>query len=124
MSFETWKAEFYPVDASYVAEEKSIQHSLTKWIGLRPENLKRHGLRVQGSNLYEDNIYVFTVDGNTCALCHVYLGRNEDDMCAKCPLYQLLGESCDGGINRPFDIFCSSDNPEPMIDALGKLNLE
>lgn len=37
MSLDTWKAEFYSIPAEEVAAKDAIQHSLTKWIGLRPE---------------------------------------------------------------------------------------
>ncbi len=47
MSLATWKAEFYPFTAEKCAAEfpeEALDHSIRKWEGLSPENLKKHGV--------------------------------------------------------------------------------
>ena len=53
MSVETWKEEFYPVDATDdEVQEGSIfillDHSILKWTGALPENLKKHDVELWG----------------------------------------------------------------------------
>jgi len=119
MSIETWKAEFYFINAHDVAVEDVVSHSLTKWKGLRPENLLKHGLRASDYRLYD--IYkpheFFTIGVGSCSLCQKYMNRQG---CSKCPLFKLLGTSCDDEW-QPFDYFCLDKNPEPMIHALETL---
>ncbi len=78
MSMETWKQEFYPVEAnSDEAQARPVTHSLRKWIGLRQENLNRHGLYLDGIDVYEkekdrDNLDEepdLVVGATSCALC-------------------------------------------------------
>ena len=35
MSFETWKAEFYPTPAEYVSTDDALYHNLALWVGIR-----------------------------------------------------------------------------------------
>lgn len=44
MSMRSWKKEYYPVEAAKVPKELAVVASLRKWIGLRLDNLQRHGL--------------------------------------------------------------------------------
>ena len=44
MSIESWKAEFYPVEAAEVSAEDALAHSLKKWQGLQEESLLKHSL--------------------------------------------------------------------------------
>ena len=147
MTFKTWKQEFYPISARIAADRaKTVdgfddvalaQHSLRKWQGLRPENLKRHGVEVvkynhgakyitSGNSLVELNI-----DSGTCALCDAHIkGYDEaDDPCETCPLYQSRGKvACDDynedededeeNIESPWHQFAINNDPEPMIKAL------
>ena len=54
MSIATWKKEFYsPI--SKCPKSKAAAHSLKKWIGLRPENLAKHGLEAERSFLYKND---------------------------------------------------------------------
>lgn len=145
MSMETWKKEFYPIDASKTSENGALAHSLRKWKGLTRASLKKHGL-VKGSDylnyivFQKDQIneytcgvdgvdgvdsdnYEFKVTDETCALCHHY--RIDDLDCGKCPL--LLANNnkpCDESMryNRssPYESFLEHDNPKPMIRLLEK----
>ena len=124
MSIETWKAEYYPCEAKDATD--SIQHSLTKWIGLRKENLDRHGLLKGVCELYtETDGGVFKINNDTCALCIEFLCPGAADPCVRCPLYKHLGHACDNGDGEddqsPYHSFIADDDPEPMIVALSKL---
>lgn len=123
MSIESWKAEFYPVEASEVPKEQAVAHSLKKWEGLRIHNLQRHGMFKDGytflRNLNERG--KFYVNADTCALCKYHL----DNSCPNCPLSQVRGDCpCDtdrGGEScSPYDMWTQHNNPEPMIDWLEK----
>ena len=116
MSLETWKKEFYFVDARVVPVEQAVQHSLRKWIGLRSENLEKHGLCIDGKRIYGDDGRLF-ISESSCALCRYYI----EDYCCQCPLYAVLGRPCDSSSSSPYQQFVLNGNPEPMIEALESL---
>jgi hypothetical protein len=111
MSVATWLRKFYP-SAPPVLMPKiaAIKHSLRKWIGLRPANLKAHGLAGPPIRIH----------GTTCSLCCRYYDSGELS-CAACPLYVALGNHrCDEYKSSPYRIYHQHDDPEPMIKALKK----
>lgn len=121
MSLETWKQEFYPINAREVSKDDAIQHSLTKWRGLRPEALARHGVVMKGKSVAEAgneerSLDAIFIDAHTCALCHHYEGAYGE--CLECPLFNHLGERCDEYEASPYKRFSLYNNPEPMIKAL------
>lgn len=134
MSITTWKEEFYPVPASSVPKEMSARHSLKKWQGLLPENMKRHKVkRVVGgwmpdSAIEDKDGWKFEFCGATCALCEnyqidTYSNPDDDDICRKCPLFKVLGRACDNSTEdkpSPWHAFSHKNNPKPMIEALTK----
>lgn len=93
MSLYTWKREFYPKPARDVPVKDAVQHSLVKWIGLRPDNLARHGLcrDEDGFTIIEpdDKENKLDISAASCALC-VHFLKDEDeedgDDCRLCPL--------------------------------------
>ena len=114
MSLETWKAEFYPIEAAEVETERhAAQHSLQKWIGLRPENMKRHEV-FQVMRSVKDRRDRLCVDQNSCALCQVH-----QDSCSACALADFTN-SC-AGPSYPYSVWGRDGNPEPMIAALQKI---
>lgn len=118
MSLKSWKEEFYPVRAADATHP--LQHSLQKWIGLRPENLERHEVFINSdSNVESENGDSLSIDSSSCALCTIYL----DNGCADCPLIKAHEAPCDqigwGGEN-PFAAWCSDHYPEPMIQIIQK----
>lgn len=142
MSLKSWKAKFYPGEAGEVDPEDAIKHSLTKWIGLRQENLKNHGLTHQEGwySIQDMHQIEFRIDGSSCALCAVHRapwpGDDEPwvaaDLCLRCPLYQLRGVSCDeeleseqdedgAQVQAPYFAFTHGCDPEPMIALLQQL---
>lgn len=120
MSIESWKAEFYSEPADEVPELLALAHSLKKWEGLREANLARHDLARCLKDLLGANSRTFTVNGKTCALCHLYMDVcANDDACAECPLRKVRGRPCD--LSRrptessPYEAYLFSGDPEPMI---------
>ena len=68
MSILTWKEEF------------CNDTDLEKWIGLRPENLAKHGVTTGGSQGWRltDDERIFRIDASTCMLCELYLPNPTD----------------------------------------------
>jgi hypothetical protein len=126
---DSWKAEFYPVEAKDCPKEKAISHSLVKWRGLRPEALKRHNLKTEryfGVPCLVDGPAFFFVNADTCALCVSYYDEEEEDgaACEKCPLALARdGVPCTSTADNedvsPYGAWDDND-PEPMIAALEK----
>lgn len=117
MSYKTWKAEFYPVEAVDYPEDQAIEHSLQKWTGLLPENLRKHDIILDGRYVGEYTDYEL--------LCVNFAAGEYDDEgncvvreCERCPLSQYLGRPCDESDNSPYKKFIDDGNPIPMIDAL------
>jgi len=119
MSLESWKQEFYPVEARDVLKASAIEHSLQKWKGLRPENLQKHNLSAFAMMDHQ------FVSGASCALCTHYLEPAHQDIprCTECPLYKLRGGyPCDvetpSEILSPYSAWTDDSDPEPMIALL------
>ena len=94
MSLDTWKAEFYPVEAEKVKKRDALAHSLQKWLGLRPGNLWKHKVWRPGSAIRIEDCYAeLWIGGDTCALCAHYLNT-------KCPLGNCTD---DFGCRAPYD---------------------
>mgnify|MGYP000644213654 CR=1 FL=1 len=135
MSIETWKKEFYSVEAGILnsaADVVLLEHSIKKWEGLQTENLERHELRatprrydriedVEGAGFY--------INSASCSLCVRYLfpkGAN-DRRCGNCPLSKVRGDAAcdedadvDGDDPAPFNVWGLAANPEPMLHWLRK----
>lgn len=144
MSLETWKAEFYPKRASRTTKEEAVAHSLAKWIGLRPDNLAKHNVLVDGDKCVvpdddEDNTEAVQINGETCALCFHYHDDEEEggyvddeepeDWCGKCPLKLARGgatcddrsdDEIDDCEDSPWFHYSTTRDPEPMIFWLQK----
>ncbi len=128
MSWETWKALYYPVEADEVKGRiETTQHSLRKWEGLRPDVLKEHGLELCRGQLNEwiSETAVSTrlwISGDSCALCKQFDGAGEGD-CEQCPLAMVReGVTCVRSMRQeessPYAHFMDNKDPEPMIQWL------
>lgn len=128
MSLQTWKEEFYKVPAIEVKNDKdAIDHSILKWTGLLPENLKKHECKLDNAGYgtalisidstqnYPQKLLMIT--GSTCALCKLHI--DQEGHCQNCPLYMFLGNRCDE-YDMPYRLFDEQlDMPvQPMLDAL------
>jgi hypothetical protein len=136
MSYKTWSKEFYPCCAdSPEARAKPTAHSLQKWIGLRPENLAKHGVSfTDGVVTGEGRESALRIDAKSCALCAKHYDtdaeeREVDDPdwsgtpeCEECPLHEVRGNTaCDrlmsGEHHSPYSKGTNGNppDPEPMI---------
>jgi hypothetical protein len=127
MSLDTWKAEFYPITAKECPVEQAIEHSLRKWLGLRPEALQQHGVRITCGNLANEtgDGRIFLISSSSCALCALHYAEDDDQPCASCPLaISRGGASCDGLAKgekvAPWWVWGDEKDHEPMIAALEK----
>jgi len=122
MSIKTWKKEFYPSAALCPKTIKGrIKHSLRKWLGLLPKNLKKHNLKQVGWSLVSKKCnemeHNFIVDGKTCSLCRKNSIKNN---CKNCIFTLNIGR-CDephGRLPSLYSTWVVRHNPEPMIKAL------
>jgi len=123
MSLESWKQLYYPITAEEAAKLSSreiIQHSLTKWIGLRKTNLDRHGVWKSVVCLLTDGSDTpkLSITGSTCSLCARYYDPSADEpaSCASCTLAQLgkSGTDC----FKEYIHWRDTADPEPMIALL------
>lgn len=124
MSLQTWKEEFYPIPADKVEEKDAVQHSLTKWKGLLPENLKKHEVfRIelcssptivdQYTDISEISVGL-PVTSKSCSLCELYFATKAAPGCTHCPIKVSSGESC----NKEYWTYREEGNPTPMIELL------
>lgn len=136
---EDWVKAHYPISAETVAGlyergkatlTELVQHSLTKWEGLRPEVLAEHGLKLDlGTVSVGDERNVLSVDSDSCSLCEVFwvndYDLNENERCGECPLLKVRdGVRCDhvrgDELAPPFGALLRRSDPEPMIFWLQK----
>ena len=131
MSIESWHDEYYPTSAEHCPKEEALAHSTRKWEGFRADVLERHAVQ------FEDEIWLTEKaadeDGHrrhsamagtgSCALCRHYMWANGWLSCVGCPLYEYRGgvvcyKALPGEDESPYDVFCHTGNPEPMIELL------
>lgn len=125
MSVASWKKQYYPVNCGEMkTEREALTHSLRKWKGLRAAPMKKHGLvKAPYSPILTDKqLNQFRADGDTCALCDLYINAIHET-CEDCPLSrQRHGFSCDEKLfserYSPYTSFRDYDDPEPMITLL------
>jgi len=137
MSIETWKQEFYAVEARVVGNDTDVvllEHSIKKWEGLQLESLERHKLIAFHNGdvvLYIKNkgeqkrTNRFFIDGASCALCAKYLHVANEPSCVSCPLSKVRGNvECDEKRKEekfsPFLAWTEDAYPEPMLHWLRK----
>lgn len=126
MSIESWKKEFYPVEASKVSKKNALLHSIQKWSGLTKKAVKLHKLTIIGGDLYAKDQYSFSTTSSTCALCLYYYSREQIPYCGSCPLSLVRGSvPCDCYMSdidntgrSPFHAFQVNGNTRPMLKWL------
>lgn len=125
MSLESWKAEFYPVEARDVPKERAAAHSLKKWEGLRKEELEKHECELtHWGDVQSRHRETFYIIGQSCALCVHFAVPWKNNNCLDCPLSKARGGvSCDSCRRdeavAPYQAL-KSKGPEPMIGWLKK----
>jgi len=125
VSLASWKKEFYPKRADRTSRAEAASHSLRKWEGALPQNLKRHGVRFECADLLGQRGGYFPFNDSTCALCvHCYreeeAGADYSKLCRGCPLFEYLGKRCDAH-KQPYRIAQDDSDPMPMIKALRRV---
>ena len=121
MTVESWKSEFYAVDAyrskgENWSDKECLEHALKKWCGLTKENLDKHEVKHDQGMLFHKMKYdadALPIDSSTCAMCEkYYIGG-----CHGCPVVRHYGDRCCGKVNQYWE-FIDKNNPKPMIDLL------
>ena len=114
MSLESWKSEFYPVDASECGKShrEQIEHSLRKWRGATKENAAKHGCfyegrRINSEHYEKDNPFHFGVE--SCSLCF------NNSSCRTCPVVLSGFQPCES-FESEYEM--SAYDPSPMIAVL------
>lgn len=114
MSFTSWKDEFYPTPADKTSEAEAVSHSLRKWRGFLPKNLKKHDITLE----HLRNRYAMHLD-KACACCHHFYDSSAlDESCAACPLFQVEGDVACDDENSVYRTAVTTDVASGMIDAL------
>lgn len=136
MSLDTWKEEFYftpETDFASMTDLEAAKHSLRKWSGATKENCDKHQVIYQVNVIFDltnDDALQFDLD--TCALCAKYCTDlshpctvvTTDGEEIKCPIYEHLGQTCDGDsdtspVGMSDTLYRkSAHDPQPMIDIL------
>lgn len=121
MSFESWKEEFYSVDASDYStktDEECLKHCIQKWEGALPENVEKHEVKYKDHVVFEDlSGQNLCYNDMSCALCKKYsdIAPDEDDYdCYSyetdeyCPVVRIKGYACNDtfvkALNDPTDM--------------------
>lgn len=134
MSVKSWLKEFYPVEAAEpMTNLEAVRHSLQKWRGLKPENLKRHNVNVDhpavnyrtGRALSGRSQGYLNINDGSCALCVKHGGSYD---CKPCPIARAVGRRCDqkvyvvdtGHGTSPWHEFTDTKDPDAMIAVLEK----
>lgn len=128
MSYETWKEEFYPIDAfkTYTFTDKMcIEHSLQKWKGALPENREKHNTEYELYQLYEEPLIapsMLRFDATSCSLCQKYneigcISSNEENEEIQCPIVRFIGEACDGSVTHTDSGLNCTESVVGMYDA-------
>ncbi len=118
MSAKSWADDFYPTEAKKLVSKSDIEvinHSIRKWEGALPKNLKLH-------NLAKPPIYFGT---ETCSLCQKYYANNDEyaeSLCDSCPIYNIRGAACFEELDKeeisPYHAYTINNNPSPMLKVL------
>jgi len=119
MSLSSWKKEFYPVPAtkSKSFELQAAEHSLLKWTGLLPKNLKKHELTIDFWGDLQGKTGSFKINASTCALCQRHVLRR-NLLCGTCIINEKFIQ-CDHP-DSAYRRWRDDRNPKPMINVLKK----
>jgi len=118
MSIESWKAEFYPIEAKDVKGDdlERIDHALLKWSGVTEENLKKHEIT--------DRLTLPLCERD-CTLCRKYLVNCETVTGSRCPIVRFqYGQSertCYDAYKETVYGSKVGWNTNPMLELLKKV---
>lgn len=127
MTIETWKKEFYSQEASSLvneSDEDCLIHSIKKWTGALPKNLKKHKVVYQEHMLLafiNKEVEKISFSGLTCALCQKYSDSSPDEddfdcyhdgIDEYCPIVRVTGSTCSDAYDE------GRHDVKPMIELL------
>lgn len=116
MSLASWKREFYRTPAHKVSQKYALKHSLKKWMGLKPSNIKKHNVSLRDICLVDKRGNELGFGDTTCALCQHYQVND----CSDCPLTIVNnGKPCHK-TGQPYDVFTNTHRIASMIKLLQK----
>ncbi len=122
MPLESWKKEFYSVDASLVPDHKALAHSLRKWEGALRKNRERHGVEWCSVSSYTPP---YVADGkdsvifgaSSCALCSCFFcNTHRNGGAEQCPVEVVTGETC----VEVYELY----SPKEMVKLLKRVKKE
>ena len=129
MSIESWHQEFLPHDElnrlcelnEYTVEV--AEHTKRKFIGLREENLKKHGLTknncfIEDKSEVESYHRYLQIAASCCAYCQITRNLYGGINCNHCPVAKH-GIECDDRVSA-YKYFLHG-NPEPMIELMDRI---
>lgn len=128
MTLKTWLEEFLPEPSKEMTRVEALRHSIKKYEGALPKNLKKHGVALHRKRIVERtnmfaNMEVFV--GDYCTLCLLYYNPNEKGAkaCQDCPIKES-GNYCRNH-NSPWWTFIHTGEPYEMLRILTEaLDLE
>lgn len=125
---EAWKEEFYPISGKEAADqglEAALLHSIQKWKGLLPENLRRFpelGWDHENARIVYRNGPEFGFGTSSCSLCQMFqMKAHEDDPspCFGCPLYDEEQETACYNDDRAYSqVVDYGESPILMVQEL------
>lgn len=126
MSLQSWKEEFYKKEPKKkMSKKEAVFHSLTKWNGLLPKNMKKHELIIGGFGICDSDGNTLYIGSGSCSLCVKYRNlnyENPEDGCSSCPIVATTGKTCFSGNDSAWMQWIDYDNPQKMIDLLTLVN--
>lgn len=118
MSLKSWIEEFYPpMPPICESDVEQVTHSLNKWKGALPENLKKHGVVYRNRHVIDDvNGDEFEFGCKTCSLCVSFC------RCTNCPIVKVHDRNCDEPSYiddlRDSEWMLATTDPIPMVKLL------
>lgn len=110
MSLATWKKKYYPMPARECPAALALQFDRRKWIGLLPQNRKKHGVRLTTDQgvaglILTDGTHTLAINGSCCASCLAH------HFCVDCPLFDCQDDSL-------WDAFVNRKAVRPMLEHI------
>lgn len=107
MTVRSWKEEFMSLDPASLTERnddtmvaEALDGSILKFTGMLPENLEKHGVRLERGRRGNRGVIgtptdpeEMTLGIHSCHLCAVFIANVRQGTCSACPL-GMIGKPC------------------------------
>ena len=119
MSIESWKEEFLGEINDNMSDKECLLHTKKKYEGALPENLEKHGVKLNACWLLEidTNYGKDMFNSGNCSLCIKYV--NTYHSCKGCPI-DKYGINCNN-THSEWKEFKQTNDPKLMLDLVSKL---